>query len=879
MAPSEEESSPKRFKANVRDQSALPASILKDEPQNEEEPADRTERRKSRKSLGRRVSFAPTAHVRMFEIPEEKKQSGAGNNTFVMPDISSQAGMLGFDLGTLSSVDETSMTSNESFDVSVRHSDPSESLQSSESSFMAGGTSADGAYAELLDDDDDDEDDDADLDEDAVTMELTGTVDMGAISNDGDDDDEEEESDAGANSAAEPNNAAPLSAQGTDTENFFSMLMQSSAMDQQTSLLDNIISQFGQDQAPPSATESTMHSTTETDITRVGIPMDGDQDTTMFVSSTEVPPGDSDSSDGDGAENDNDDAVTMELTGLVPRAPDDDDDDSVEDPEEAVHSPSTPVRTSVAAQPRGHPSMSGPAWGQAVSARFGDPLGSILSLVQSSTQLAPVTQAAVVASPQPEATAAQVTSTPVRQPRTPRTTPRRIPAPQILSSTPTSSSTPKRNLPQTPVIRSAQRGRTSLASTPQGAVQTPLKSARVSRRTPSPKAPTPAKDPVFTLDPLPRLPVLADPPAANASADPQSLAEQAKAGLALEIFDAYRRLQLVPAASPEIAEQSVFPVKFQPLFRKAQLTARLEYCSALNGLFEADGNVRQAAEAEPVTYDPLASFFEDQNETLSRRTEELRLRIAKVKQKLAQAAPGVDSGKVATEIQELRAKLLGVRRERESVGAAVERLNAEIQTLQSTCTSFDHQISEKKSAQDILLSINGLEPADVTKDSCDFVYDKFSKLHFGTSAELTSLHPDIDWSAVVRSSIDASGLSMRQYTIAVMKANAILKGLLEDVRQVKLRTFVDLVYDSGIRIRVRFFSKALRRRFDLQIPLATIDSYARLHKETEFEWPADVLYGDVDEERLKECLQSCSIDPSSPVLSIYQHIDSSMEAF
>ncbi|KAJ1939617.1 hypothetical protein GGF37_004325, partial [Kickxella alabastrina] len=117
----------KRFKAelspmnnnNNNGQSSPPVSILKDGPISEIGIPDTTnDRRKSRKSVGRRVSFARTAHVRMFDIPEDKRlATPQGINTFTMPDISSQAGIVGFNLGAIPAIEEVSMTSNESFDV------------------------------------------------------------------------------------------------------------------------------------------------------------------------------------------------------------------------------------------------------------------------------------------------------------------------------------------------------------------------------------------------------------------------------------------------------------------------------------------------------------------------------------------------------------------------------------------------------------------------------------------------------------------------------------------------------------------------------------------------------------------------------------------
>ncbi|KAJ2365324.1 hypothetical protein H4S01_003311, partial [Coemansia sp. RSA 2610] len=339
--------SPKRFKGN--DHSSLPASILKEGPSDEEQSDERSERRKSRKSLGRRVSFAPTAHVRMFEIPEEKQQQRAsGNNMYQMPDLSSQTGMLGFNLGTIPAAEETSMNSNESFDVSVRHSDPSDSLQSSEGSFAAdtaqvdaqalsasevAGGNHESEYGNILDDDDDgdDDDDDDDIededgDDDAVTMELTGTVDMGAIEND----DGSDDSDEPGNYAAAEDLANELTNPNTrtvDAESFLNMLMQSgSSAEQQTSLLDNIMSQFGQGQLLVGA-DSTAHSALDAEVTRVGtMAADDEQDTTIHMNAAAEAADESDDSD-DAASNENDDAVTMELTGIVPRQHEGDDDE------------------------------------------------------------------------------------------------------------------------------------------------------------------------------------------------------------------------------------------------------------------------------------------------------------------------------------------------------------------------------------------------------------------------------------------------------------------------------------------------------------------------------------------------------------------------
>ncbi|KAJ2769757.1 hypothetical protein IWQ57_002968 [Coemansia nantahalensis] len=645
-----------------------------------------------------------------------------------MPDISSQTGMLGFNLGIMPPVEETSMASNESFDVSVRHSDPSESLQSSEASFSADAGQVQ-SYANIIDNDDDDDDDDnddeldeVDGDDDAVTMELTGTVDLGAVHNDDDDDvDEDEDGNegpdvvAGADLSMAASNDGVSATDSADAVSFFNMLMQSSAADQQTSLLDNIMSQFGQAQLPAN-TDNTTHSATDADYTRVAMPADDadeEQDATIHHDAADIAvseaAGTSDYA-GDGASseededvgNDNDDAVTMELTGIVARLPDDPDSDADHDANE-------------------HADMF------------------------------------------------------------------------AVASTESQYATP--------------------------------------------------------------------------------------AGLAVGIFEAYRHRQLVPNVAPAVLELAEVPLRFEPLFRKAELKARLEYCSALSGLFEADQAVGQTAAIETSSFEDDASFFGTQNDLLASRQEELLLRVSKAQQRLAQQTPTREASKLSGETAELRTRLLHARKERDAASTTIEQLSTEIRALQATSTSFDRQLSERKSAQQVLLAVNGLQPADMATDCCDFIYDGFSRLHFGGSAEFTSLHPDVDWAAAIRSAIGAPDQTMRQYTIAAMKANAVLKGMLEDVRRVKRHTFVELGCSDGIQVRVQFFSRAHRRRFHLHIPLATVESYSQLHLETEFDWATEVLYGDVDTARLRACLRACRISPSHPVLSIYEHVESSMAAF
>ncbi|KAJ2784164.1 hypothetical protein H4R18_001291 [Coemansia javaensis] len=840
--------SPKRFKAN--DGSRLPAGGLG------EQPAEEAEQRKPRKSLGRRVSFAPTARVRVFDVPEEKQRAAQSSNTYVMPDISSQTGTVGFNLDIMPTVEDTSMASNESFDVSVRQSDMSESLQSSGGSFTAdadhgrAGASVspnpggqEQQYANILDNEDDDDDDidDADGDDDAVTMELTGTVDMGAINNG-----EESDGDGGGDGDGDGSTGPALAdtageAQqhgAVDAANFFDILMQSSRAEdgdeqrQHTSLLDNIISEYGHGDLGPQSTaeaaaDATMHTTTDGDFTRVGpMPVEepvDEQPTAVYAAYPE-------SADGGGSEageaeyseqdedvaHENDDAVTMELTGIVARrssSPEADARDEVEanDQDEIeAHDQDEPTLGS---------GSLGVSWGQASSGTLMDVFGSLMAAAQPPVSGGP---AAINELPfMPDLAAA----------------PSPMPAAGLAAAVDASA-----------------------APTPRS-----TRSTRDSR-------------PMFVLDPLPPLPGPAALPAGARASAPASRAELAKAGLVLGIFETYRRQRLVPAVSPAAAELSEFPAKFEPLFRKAELKARLEYCSALSGLFEADRSVSQAAAAEPAAFGEPAAFLEAQNAHLLARREELLARIARAKQRLEEEAPGKDTGKLHGETQELRAKVAEARRAREGLGAEIEQMGAEIQALQATSTSFDHQMSEKKSALDVLLALNGLQPADVTADSCDFIYDGFSRLHFGDTVEFTSLHPDIDWAAAIQGAIGTGDLTRRQYTIAAMKANVVLKGLLEDIRKVRQRTFVELLCTDGIQVRIQFFSKERRRRFHLQIPLATAVSYARLHTERQFDWPTEVVYGNVDEAGLKKCLRACRISPLQPMLSIYEHVDSSMAA-
>ncbi|KAJ1777102.1 hypothetical protein LPJ54_002630, partial [Coemansia sp. RSA 1824] len=895
------------------DFSTLPVSILKEGSSDEEISDDHSERRKSRKSLGRRVSFARTAHVRMFEIPEEKLRDAQGNNMYQTPDLSSQTGMLDFNLGPLSSVEETSMASNESFDVSVRHSDPSDSLHSSEGSFATPLDAVDGrpvansleadrggdqGYGNILDEDEDEDDDDlddVDADDDAVTMELTGTVDMGVIEDDDDSDtgrtDEETGEPMPSNSA---DSLMGQAANTVDADIFLSMLMQNDAgdansgvsntTDQQTSLLENIMSQLSQGQLFTGA-DNTIYGSADADMTRVGILANNDdQDTTVRLSAPADTADESEASDysNDDVSNDNDDAITMELTGIVSRLqPDHDSADELDDstPPAVSYNISNQENLFTATQAIDAAST---IWSPPMVSSFMDTIQSLISTQQPEVQpignILSSSAALSELTPTPIAYEESV-RTPARKPMTAPSTPK-----SAVSTTPRSVRTPRQITTPKPIAtpHSQTRARTpALRSTPRQPSATPTPGRRAQRapKFSTPATPVPTKEPSFVLDPLPPVPALSRPPTAGVTFGSPSLAEQAKAGLVLNVFNAYRQQRLVPEPATDIEQQSEYPAKFEPLYHKAQLTARLEYCSALNSLFEADRTVSDTATTEPVQFESAVSFFNDQNDLLAQRKDELLLRISRAKQKLAAEAPSNVTGSTSGEIQSLRGSLSSIRAEREAMSSKIEHLNAEVRTLQATCTTFDRQITEKKSAQSILLAINGLQPAGATAETCDFIYDKFTKLHFGESAEFTSLHPEIDWSAVIRSSIDAEDLTMRQYTIAVMKANVVLKDLLEDVRKVKLHTFVEIQYNEGIQVRMQFFSRKQRRRFHLQIPLSTVESYARLHEETRFEWPADVVYGDLDLGKLKRCLRSCHISSSAPVFSIYQHVDSSMEAF
>ncbi|KAJ2631660.1 hypothetical protein GGF44_003915 [Coemansia sp. RSA 1694] len=471
---------------------------------------------------------------------------------------------------------------------------------------------------------------------------------------------------------------------------------------------------------------------------------------------------------------------------------------------------------------------------------------------------------------------------------TPKPTPRSVAAaPQsalkryATPSAPSSSSSSRRLGSATPTpSRASARARGS-SQAPSGSVaesaayQLPIEEQMPELQPELDPAPAPS----FKLDTLPVVPFTANPPMPMPSSGSPTLADHARAALVFGIFDVYRQQELVPKPLPEHNPQATYAMMFEPLYRKAKLTARLEYCSSLASLFEVDRSVSQVANAAPTDFAPTVDYFEEQNGLLAQRKEELLLRISKTKQRLMTDAPGADGGGLAAEIRELKTKLVEAKRQRESVSGDAERLSCEIQALQTTGSSFDRQVTEKKSAQNILLAINGLQLVDVAEDRCDFVYDKFAKLHLDTAAEFTSLHPDVDWVAVVKDNSGRAESSMRQAAISAMKTNAVIKELLADVKRVNRHTFVDLSYDEGMQVRMQFFSKAHRRRFYLLLSLGALSNYKQLHKEASFDWTTEVVYGDVDGSRLKKCLQACQIDLQSPLLSIYQHVDQSMGAF
>ncbi|KAJ2756365.1 hypothetical protein GGI19_000912 [Coemansia pectinata] len=964
---SEDGASPKRLKAN--DQSSLPVSILKDNVSSEAEDTDSSERRKSRKSIGRRVSFAPTAHVRMFEIPEEKQQNFQGSAAYVMPDISSQTGIAGFSLGPISTIEETSMASNDSFDVSVRHSDPSESTHSSEDSFLtehqqesttsnipsgvsnSSNNNARG-HISLLDsndadddsdsDDDDDSESDGDVD-DAVTMELTGAIDGGAMNTDANDNDEDS-SVGGIGEFGHINQSNGTSSHGmtvvgtSDADSFLNMLLQgNNTGTQDTSLLDNILSQFESTQQFHTLNH-TAQSAADTDYTRVGLAMDDDNETrdvTMhdpqaeqdvadeFVSFNQrsaLPFGDDDMNDEVYDETgSHGDPVTMDLTGIVVWPPPLSGQQITASESEARDSTafSGAFEPVLQADQQLTPSFTrAGAIGSAAASVHSTPFRTPQRGAQQSTpgSLVETLETLIARNPSPANNQAWIAAaaSPVTPERALAGSVGSIPTPTLplfsaprAPAIPATHYTPQPAPPSTAALQTTPRQRLTprvsssssnnrLASVTPTPSRSSTRARRMSRVSSGDMAGVTASalsieeqmpelqqepEPTFKLDALPVIPFTANPPRPVSLSGPPTLADHARAGLVFGIFDAYRQQELVPKPLSEHDLQATYAMMFEPLFRKAKLTARLEYCSSLASLFEVDRNVSQVASATPTDFAPTVSYFEDQNSLLAQRKEELLLRISKTRQRLMADAPNMDAGGLAAEISGLKSKLVEARRQREAVGSDAERLSSEIQALQTTGSSFDRQVTERKSAQNILLAINGLQLADVAEDRCDFVYDKFAKLHLDTAAEFTSLHPDIDWAAVVKDNSSRAASSMRQDAISAMKTNAAIKELLEDVKRVKRHTFVDLSYNDGIQVRIQFFSKTHRRRFYLQISIGALANYKQLYKEARFDWATEVVYGEIDSSRFKLCLRACKIDSQTPLFSIYQHVEQLMDTY
>ncbi|KAJ2476370.1 hypothetical protein EV174_004955 [Coemansia sp. RSA 2320] len=799
-------------------------------------------------------------------------------------------------------------------------------------------------------------------------MELTGTVDMSAIRGrgvgDGDSDADEDDVNFNENgegydarghsgdefsgtnmSSGLPDSGGPI-AGITDAESFLNMLLQSNAVTQDTSLLDNILSQFESTQQLYTL-DRTAHSAADADFTRVGALDDQDDDEARDTT-VHVPPFDQDASrelsmlgqstalqvgeeDGDDDEDDEvdeadgyEDAVTMDLTGVISRPPYLGQQAEGSEPEEEANA--TPSRATRLATHDSLPHAQTPAVatvpGVATSASihstpFRTPqrgaqqqatptsMAEMLESLLAANPLASSTLSRIAAAAsqrtleQTLATVVDTRATPIplrfgtnqtlaspASQRTPQSTTRLGAATQ---STPMHFATPKASSSRlssaTPLSsrRSSRGGRASQIvddpMTKEGFGSTIPIEEQMPELPAEPQQPIP--EPSFQLDPLPPVTSKLQPPfsLALSHSEPPSLTDHAKAAVVFGIFDAYRQQRLTPESLPEYDQQASYPIKYEPLYRKAKLTARLEYCSSLASLFEVDRGVSQTASVALTDFAPTISYFEGQNDLLAQRKEELLMRISKIKQRLMLDAPNVDAGGQAGEIKELKAKLGQAKTLREVASSNTECLSSEIQAMQTTSTSFDRLLTEKKSAQNILLAINGLQLADVSEDRCDFVYDKFAKLHLDTAAEFASLHPHIDWVSVIRDSTNQADPSMRKCAISAMKTNAAIKELLEDVKRVKRHTFIDLSYNDGIQVRIQFFSKEHRRRFHLQLSLGTIGDYRQLFKEVKFDWATDVVYGDLDSSRLESCLQACQIDSQHPLLSIYQHIDRSMDAF
>ncbi|ORX73196.1 hypothetical protein DL89DRAFT_89682 [Linderina pennispora] len=981
-------STPKRLKTN--DHKAVPASILMASPSEahaEQKPPTLSpkDRRKGRKSLGRRVSFAPTAHVRMFEIQEEKQAQTPPANMFDIPDLSSQAGTGGFDLGGLSAIEETSMVSNESFDISVHQSDLTDSSLG-DSSFLANlQAPVDNAaqYQEVLSDDDEDLEDD---DEEAQTMELTGTFDMGAIQNGADSPEEDVEEEDGVQST----HSLASGLATTDVSSFLNMLLQGNGTSatpagalaaQEPSLLDNIISQF--DTTQQISVLAGQGNITDSETTRVGIDEGSADEDTIRVQ----PAGDS--SDEDIDDEGDEGAVTMELTGIVgdlepgqnssmivteedsdaemeiegetpvvdgdaDTEPEDEgaelvaDDNADSGPEEAEDSVDEETAESDEEEVA-EPIAEATNAAESVSLQATDAAESI------ARETAPEPAEDAAGPPSPSLSASLQASSPTLPPtRTSPRTPRTPKAPKVAATpkmpmtaaTPSTRATPKAATPAPASIsRSSRNGPSAIPKTaatlprpvatpkfgplPKGpataprataveplfppksaapptnasaaeaamspvlGMQTPRTMATPganggvsvagvashslfdaspsveasnrrdsrSRKSPNekppallfdihqqqpepmggdetipaPKEPTPepVRDPMFSLDPLPPVPTLDGTPELITSKVSPALGDIAKAGLVFGIFNAYQRQNLVPTApAPDLDME--YPQKYEPLYRKAKLKARLDYCLSLNNLFEIDREVSEVIKQPSADVTPFAEFFQEQNALLEEHRSNLLLKLSRLKQKLSQPAPSESTGRRAADIKALRSQVSELRATRTAKVAAVDELNTEIQALQRTSLALDRKASEKKNSQSVLLAINGLHLSDVSEDRCEFVYDKFAKLNVDATAEFSSLHPDIDWNAVVKDAVGGKEMASRHYVIKAMKANAVIKRLLADVKAIRRQTLVELQYSEGIQVRVLFFSRAHRRRFYLQIPLPKLDDYVHLYEESRF---------------------------------------------
>ncbi|KAJ2899090.1 hypothetical protein GGI21_004824, partial [Coemansia aciculifera] len=428
------------------------------------------------------------------------------------------------------------------------------------------------------------------------------------------------------------------------------------AATQDTSLLDNILSQFDSTQQLHTLNH-TLQSAADTDYTRVGVAMDEDDETRDVTMHTSLPEqaamdsfapygqrpafplenaemDDEDDEDVDSHE----DAVTMELTGIFRRPP------------------ATPVRQVARGQsesesntallsslgpilqtPQQHtlsPARNG-AFGVAVASPQSTPFrtpqsgtqqqrqqpasGSLTDMLETLVATNPSAAHAlsrIVASASPR-TPERVSSTPVysrvtpslprfNSPRAPATpanqyTPLPVPRSAVAASQSARkpSSTPKtpsngrlKSVTPTPTRSSMRTRRTSqIVST---SVTESAATNELPREKEVPEAQPeaePIPDPSFKLDSLPVIPSTASPLSPLPPPGPATLADHARAALVFGIFDAYRQQELVPKPLLDYDPQATYAMMYEPLYRKAKLTARLEYCSSLASLFEVDRDV------------------------------------------------------------------------------------------------------------------------------------------------------------------------------------------------------------------------------------------------------------------------------------------------